>query len=106
MTTTIATIKSVDTPFVRASEPRLTAQQVAARTMQAHDEAHKAVSCMSSDDTIDIDVAYGDVDVGRRIEEAATPSETGFWALSLSKSDKTKYQNCFRNFRPLLLRLR
>ena len=67
-----ATIKSVDTPVVRASEHRLTTQKVAARQMQVHDKAHNAVSCMNSKNPISIDVAHGDVDVGRGIESQKT----------------------------------
>ena len=48
LATTTATIKSVDTPFVRVSEPGLTTQKVAARPMQTHDEAHNAVGCRKS----------------------------------------------------------
>ena len=40
-----ATTKSTEIPFVRAREPIFPAQKVAARLMQAHDEAREAVSC-------------------------------------------------------------
>ena len=83
--TTTATIESVDTPFVRVSEPGLTTQKVAARPMQAHDEAHKAVSCREGEEATNIDVAYGDVDVGSRMDEIAKPNETGFGHFHLAE---------------------
>ena len=55
----------MDTPFVRAIEPRLKAQQVAARLMQVHDKAHRAASWKMGKNPTRIDVTYGDVDVGR-----------------------------------------
>ena len=64
-TTTTATIESMDTPFVRTIELRLKEQQVAARLMQVHDKAHTAVSCKIGRSPTNIDVTYGDVDVGR-----------------------------------------
>ena len=91
-TTMTATIKSTETPFVRARELRFPAQKVAARLMQAHDEARKAVSCRverykrgqlqrrarsgpsgySAKTATDIDATDGDVDVCGRVEKGVT----------------------------------
>ena len=65
LTITTATIESVDTPFVRTSEHRFTAQKVAARLMQVHDKAHRAVRCKKGKNPTRIDVTHGDVDVSR-----------------------------------------
>ena len=92
-----ATIKSTETPFVRAREQRLPAQKVAARLMQAHDEARKAASCRvkrykrgqlqrwarsgstgySAKIATDIDDTYGDVDVCGRMEKGLQQTSSG-----------------------------
>ena len=72
LTSTTATINSMDTPFVRTIEPWLKEQQVAARLMQVHDKAHTAVSCTMGKNYTDIGVTYGDVDGGRRIGNRKT----------------------------------
>ena len=58
----------MDTPFVRTIEPWLKEQKVAARLMQVHDKAHTAVSRKVGRNPTRIDATYGDVYVGRRIE--------------------------------------